>query len=159
MPAEVLTPNDAVRRAVRRAVIEVHALRRAAQPLTHACKIPAESEVDFSDMKFSTKKRNTLVIVSSEQDKIREILDSVEKDYNSGEEVVASSTVQGSTGTTVDVNEREVVRDSDEIILRDSSVPENIEEPELELISDDTWLAVSLGDPTVKFAVRESDLS
>jgi len=159
MPATVIGPNDAVERAIRRAVIEVHTLKDAAQPLIHACKISAESEVDLSDIKFSAKKGDTLAIVFAKPDKRQELLDSVGKDNNSRKGVATSSTLQGSAGASVDVGEREVLKDSDEFILGDSSVPKSVGAAELEPISDDTWLAVSLRDPTFKFAVSESDLS
>ncbi|MCJ1250805.1 hypothetical protein MMC30_008033 [Trapelia coarctata] len=153
MPATVLGPNDAVERAIRRAVIEVHTLREAAQPLTHACKISTEGEVDLSDIKFSAKKGDAFAIVFGKADRRHELLDSVGKENNSGKGIAILSTMQGSAGASVEIDEREAVKTSDEFILGDSSVPKSIGAPELKTVNDGTWLAVSLQEPTLKFAI------
>jgi len=158
MPATALGPNDAVQRAIRRALIEVHTLGEAKQPLTHACNISQESDVDLSNITFSAGKESTLALVFGNPGRRQAILDSVGKSHTSGKELTTSSTMQGSAGSSMDILERDVVRDSDEFILGDFSVPKSVGEPAIEPMSDDTWLAVSLRDPTLKFAVSESEL-
>lgn len=158
MPATALGPNDAVQRAIRRAVIEVHTLGEAKQPLTHACKISPESDVDLSNITFSAGKGSAPALTYNNPGRRQAILDSVDKSQTSGKGLTTSSTMQGSAGSTMDIVEREVVRDSDEFILGDSFVPKSVGEPAIEPINDDTWLAVSLRDPILKFAVSEREL-
>ena len=103
--------------------------------------------------------KNGPAVVFGKLDKRQEILDSVNSVKTSETETAASSTMQSSIGSSTDAGEREVVRDSDEFVLGDSSGPKSVGVPELEPIRDATWRAVSLRDPTVKFAVSESSLS
>ena len=164
MPTDSLLSDEEVKHAVRRATIEVFAVKEAKLPLTTVCQIPVNSDLDISDIKFTRSKGKTSIGFGHGITQ-KDIIDLINTDETNKTTAMPSLTAQEDDESTIEISNSDVKFEqstvSNEVIHSELSVAQS-DIPtvaslqitsEVVPVHDDTWLAVPLGNSTIKFAV------
>ena len=169
MPSQTLLSDETAKGAVRRAAIEVFALKGANMPLTAACQIPLDSDLDISDVKFVRSAGGTSVVYGHEKTQ-QSIIDLINTNETAKIRISASSTVQNESEIVIEPSDNETklskLISGDEAALSQLSVAQEADPTtkpsevphKFAAIHDNTWVAVSLRDDEIKFAVSGMSL-
>lgn len=147
---------DAIKQAVRRAVVEVLTLKNARKRLTYATRMPVDEIVNISHFKFLKTANGTILMDFQGSKKQHDTLASIPND----------STVLGADTLSKMRANGEVSEEPSESIRIprniSTSQDSNAEEPslagttgtlEFEAVDDEIWMELSLEDQMMKFAV------
>ncbi|MCJ1438599.1 hypothetical protein MMC27_007989 [Xylographa pallens] len=150
--------NDDVKRAIRRAIVEVYMLKQVNKPLAEVTQFPLDSQFDFSSVAFVKAENGIISIDNGDIENKSSILDAMTQSDGVAEvEVEASTDMQ---------SKDDLSREDLESHLKFGDIaiaPDNIEgdllnggetkKPVFSQAEDETWMGISLEDQMMKFAV------
>ncbi|MCJ1285603.1 hypothetical protein MMC26_004944 [Xylographa opegraphella] len=165
-----LESNDDVKRAIRKAVVEVHMLKQVDRPLAEVTQFPLESQFDFSSVTFVKAESGIVSIDNGDVEDKSGILyamthpdDVAELDGIVASDKVAEVQAEEPTDTLgKDDMSREAMEShlkfgdftiTQDTLEREVPNPENAEKPVSSKVEDQTWMGISLEDQMMKFAV------
>ena len=138
-------------------------------PLTAVCQMPVNSDLDISDIKFARSKGGTSIVYGRGTTP-QNIIDLTSTSETTKARVIASSTAQNENEISIELSDSGIKLEnpiaSDEGTLSEPLTAHNDDPtavssqmpPEIAPIDDDTWLAVSLRNDAIKFAVGDVPL-
>ena len=158
MTTEKLQSRSDLEDAIRQALIEVYTLAKACLPLTRAVHALDDQIIpDFSGVRFGVRGQRVDVFYPSEQIR-QDILDSTSAPRNRVKEVLEAQS-ESKTSEAAETTDLQSVQETsiDELLLEEEAKVEDLShEDESFTGRDESWMAVPLGKPAIKFAVRDA---
>ncbi|MCJ1386501.1 hypothetical protein MMC17_009627 [Xylographa soralifera] len=159
-----LESNDDIRRAIRRAIVEVYMLKQVNKPLAEVTQFPLESQFDFSSVTFVNAENGIISIDNGDIENKSGLLDAMtqsgeatESDEVAEVEAEASTDMQGKDDLSREALESHL-KFGDIAITQATVEGEllnagNAEQPANTKKEDETWMGISLKDQMMKFAI------
>ncbi|MCJ1239169.1 hypothetical protein MMC14_007162 [Varicellaria rhodocarpa] len=155
MTTEKLQSRSDLEDAIRQALIEVYTLAKACLPLTRAVHALDDQIIpDFSGVRFGVRGQRVDVFYPSEQIR-QDILDSTSAPRNRVKEVLEAQS-ESKTSEAAETTDLQSVQETsiDELLLEEEAKVEDLShEDESFTGRDESWMAVPLGKPAIKFAI------
>ena len=153
-----LDSNDAVERAIHKAIVEIYMLKQVNEPLSQASQFPTESQFDFSNVKFTRAENGSITIDNGDiGDKSSNLNSITELGKAAGSEAKASTVIQRRDEVPEEALESNLelgdIATTQDITGEGIAIAEGTKTSDVQKLDDKTWMSISLEDQIIKFAV------
>ncbi|MCJ1392172.1 hypothetical protein MMC18_005039 [Xylographa bjoerkii] len=153
-----LESNDAVKRVVRKAIVEIHMLKQVNKPFAEVTQFPLQSQFDFSSVTFVKAEDGIISMDNGGIENKSVTLDSIMSlDQAPEAEAEAPTAIHSEDEVSREALETHLkfgdIAINQDTIGRQISDTGNTEKPVPQRVDDEIWMGISLEDQMMKFAV------